>query len=52
MIKALVERKKDILPQLKNPNVSEAEKNELLRSFIDKIIFNRTASTIRIFYYV
>lgn len=51
MIQSLMERKKDILPQLKSPNVSEAEKNQILRSFIDKIIFNRTSCTIEIFYY-
>ncbi|MEE1007446.1 MAG: hypothetical protein U0L66_09710, partial [Acutalibacteraceae bacterium] len=52
LAKALVERNRDILPLLKSPNVSESEKNELIRSFIDKIIFNRTSETIRIFYYM
>lgn len=52
LIKKLAERKKEILSQLKSPNVSETEKNEILRSFIEKIIFNRTTETIRIFYYV
>lgn len=52
LIKKLAERKKEILSQLKSPNVSEKEKNEILRSFIEKIIFNRTTETIRIFYYV
>ena len=51
LIKSFVEKKKDIIPQLKSDNVSESEKNELLRSFVDKIIFNRTSETIRIFYY-
>lgn len=52
LIKKLAERKKEILSQLKSPNVSETEKNEILRSFIEKIIFNRTTETIRIFYYI
>lgn len=52
LAKALVERNRDILPLLKSPNVSESEKNELIRSFVDKIIFNRTSETIRIFYYM
>lgn len=51
LIKSFIEKKKDIIPQLKSPDVSESEKNELLRSFVDKIIFNRTSETIRIFYY-
>ena len=52
LVKKLAERKKEILSQLKSPNVSGTEKNEILRSFIEKIIFNRTTETIRIFYYV
>lgn len=51
LIKKLAEEKKDVISQLKSPDVSEKEKNELLRSFIDKIIFNRSTGTIRIFYY-
>ena len=51
LIRKLIEKKKDILPQLKSSDVSEKEKNELLRSFVDHIIFNRSSETIRIFYY-
>lgn len=51
LVKAFIEKKKDIIPQLKSDDVTESEKNELLRSFVDKIIFNRTSETIRIFYY-
>ena len=47
----LVERHKDCITQLKNPNVSEAEKNKILHSFIDKIVFDRTNSSIEIFFY-
>jgi DNA invertase Pin-like site-specific DNA recombinase len=49
--KKLVEKYKDVLPVLRNPEVSEQEKNEILRSFVDKIIFNRPNSTIQIFFY-
>lgn len=49
--KKLVEKYKDVLPILRNPEVSEQEKNEILRSFVDKIIFNRPNSTIQIFFY-
>lgn len=47
----LIEKHKDCISQLKNPNVSEAEKNEILRSFIDRIVFDRSNSTIEIFFY-
>lgn len=47
----LIEKHKDCISQLKNPNVSEAEKNEILRSFIDRIVFNRADSSIEIFFY-
>ena len=33
-------------------NVSEGEKNQILRSFIDKIVFNRSDCTVRIFYFI
>lgn len=47
----LIEKHKDCIAQLKNPNVSESEKNEILRSFVDKIVFNRANSHIEIFFY-
>ena len=52
LIKSLIEKHKDIIPQLKNPDISESEKNAILRSFIDKIVFNRSTASIRIFYYI
>ena len=52
LVKKLKEREKEILTQLKSPTVTESEKNEILRSFVDKIIFDRAASAIRIFYYI
>lgn len=48
----LIEKYKGCIAQLKNPNVSEAEKNEILRSFIDRIVFNRAESKIKIFFYI
>lgn len=47
----LIEKHKDCIAQLKNPNVSESEKNEILRSFVDKIVFDRANSNIEIFFY-
>ena len=52
LVKKLKEREKEILTQLKSPTVTESEKNEILRSFVDKIIFDRAASAIQIFYYI
>ena len=43
---------KRIVPMLLSDGISEAAKNELLKSFVLEIIFNRTDSTIQIKYYV
>lgn len=47
----LIEKYKDTITQLKSDKVSETEKNEILKSFIDRIVFNRPKSTIEIFFY-
>ena len=44
------EGKKEIAAVLKSHDVSEREKNELLRSFIHKIVFDRAESAVRIFF--
>ena len=46
-----VEKNKSLTASLRGPSISEAEKNEILKSFIDRIVFDRTAGTIRIFFY-
>lgn len=38
--------------KLKLKKISENEKNEILRSFISRIVFDRSNNTIQIFYYV
>ena len=43
---------KDTIGKLNSNKLSENEKNEILRSFISKIVFNRESSTIQIYYYV
>lgn len=48
----LIKQKKNILGTLKNPKISEKDKNELLKSFVDKIVFDRIKSEIEIFFYV
>jgi DNA invertase Pin-like site-specific DNA recombinase len=47
----LIEKHKDIVSQLKSPNLSETEKNEILKSFVDKIVFHRPTETINLFFY-
>lgn len=49
---ALVEKHKGCIAQLKSPNVSEAEKNEILRSFVDRIVFDRANSKVKTFFYI
>nr|WP_316615274.1 recombinase family protein [uncultured Ruminococcus sp.] len=48
----LIDENKNTIRTLRDPSVSEAEKNELLRGFVDKIVFDRTNNKIRIFFYV
>ena len=48
----LIEKNKNVIKQLQSQNINEYEKNYILRSFIDKIVFNRTASGIDIFFYI
>lgn len=47
----LLEKYKNVPTQLRSNNLSEAEKNNLLRSFIDKIVFDRTNTSIELFFY-
>lgn len=51
MKKVFIHKHKDTVQNLKSKNISEEEKNKLLRSFIDKIMFDRKLNSIRIFYY-
>lgn len=50
--KTFKKRLKDAISNLESNNLSENEKNEILRSFIAKIIFKRDRGTIQIYYYV
>ena len=43
---------KNVLEQLKDPDISSEEKNQLLRSFVDKIVFDKAKNQIEIFYYL
>ena len=43
---------KDIVKRLRDPDISVEEKNTLLRTFIDKIVFDRVSGRVQIFYYV
>lgn len=47
-----VKEKKNFLATLKSPAISEKEKNEILKSFVDCIVFNRSTSSVDIFLYI
>jgi DNA invertase Pin-like site-specific DNA recombinase len=47
----LIKENKPLLKQLRNPNVSEQEKNEILKGFIDKVVFDRENSRADLFFY-
>ncbi len=49
--KTFKKRLKDAIGKLKSNKLSENEKNEILRSFIAKIVFKRDDCTIQIYYY-
>lgn len=46
-----IEKYKHVPSVLRNKNISEKVKNQLLHEFIKKIIFNRTTGTIDFYYY-
>ena len=46
-----IDQNQNAVATLRDPSISEEEKNELLRSFIDRIIFDRKASSVRIIFY-
>lgn len=47
----LIKKHKSVVTMLRNKKIPENEKNELLRSFISKIIFNRPDSSVELFFY-
>ncbi len=50
--KTIIEKNKDAIQTLRDPSVSEEEKNALLHSFIDRIVFDRKNATIDVIFYV
>ena len=50
--KKIIEENKEAIQTLRDPSVSEEEKNAMLHSFIDSIIFDRTSTTIDVIFYV
>ena len=50
--KKIIKDNKNVIQTLRDTSVSEEEKNSLLRSFIDKIIFDRANEKIQIFFYI
>ena len=50
--KEFTERARSILEQLKDNTKTETEKNMLIRSIVDRIVFDRRKSQVQIFYYI
>lgn len=50
--KKFFEKNKNSVQRLKDSSVSETEKNEILRSFVDHIVFDRAKGTVQVFYYL
>ena len=49
--KRFAEKHKDVVKVLRDPLISEAEKNSILRDVIDKIVFSRSDCTIKLSFY-
>ncbi len=52
LTKNINEKEKSISIQLRRDDLGEKEKNEILRSFTDKIIFDRASTSIEMFFYI
>lgn len=50
-VKAFAERNRPVVAMLRDKKLSEAEKNKLLRSFVDHIVFDNKTKTVIIVYY-
>ena len=48
----IIDTYKDAIQTFRDPTVSEEEKNSLLRSFVDKIVFDRQKRTIDLYFYI
>lgn len=49
--KQLIKKNMKVLDKLRSNTVTEKEKNELLKGFIDKVVFDRTNAKIQIYFY-
>lgn len=49
--KDFIEKNKKLTERLRSPSTSEAEKNQVLKSFVEKIIFDRKSGMIDIIFY-
>lgn len=52
LVKQFREQHKDAIKQLRDPSITSEQKNTLLRTYVDKIIYDRAANQIEIFYYL
>ena len=49
---AFAKKVSSVLEQIKSPDVSEPAKNEALRTIISKIVYNKSAQNIDIYFYI
>ena len=47
-----VQKHKDVIKDLRNPELTEAQKNSILRGFVDQIVFDRFKNQFQIFFYL
>lgn len=50
--KKLIKQHQNTVEKLRDPSISEEDKNEILRTFVDKIIFNRATEEVEIFFFI
>lgn len=51
-IKKFCGQHRDLIRLLRDPHIGAEPKNRMLRSFVDKIVFDRTKSRVEIYYYL
>ena len=50
--KKIIEENKEAIQALRDPSVSEEEKNAMLHGFVDRIIFDRATTSIDVIFYI
>ncbi|MEF2919982.1 MAG: recombinase family protein, partial [Acutalibacteraceae bacterium] len=50
--KKFIEKHKETLQKLKSNDISETDKNELIRTFVDHIVFSRSTCSVSVYFYI